>query len=401
MSPQVDQQGVGISMTGDRLSHMTSRKEKGIPGADGLRVTEADARKICLCPHCDKRIKFRTSHAGKKARCPGCGGPMILRDTTAPFSHKSPRPDRFPAVAGWITSIVLHSLLLLSFAGITWYPGLGAGAGEMEVGIVVESDASIHSARSGGLSPLESRSPDLTAPSLATSEKKQPIENLGSSAASLGTDIEIDVGSLDGGAAGPMEGDWGSLSAGEGGTGGKGASFFGLEARGSKFVYVVDRSGSMRGDKLQDTKVELIRSVHSLTRTMKFFIIFYDSSYEPMPANGLIKATGPNKSRYLGWVEAMGCRGGTEPEMAVLMALSLEPDAIWLLSDGQFDPKACDTIRVANPNSRIQIHTIAFHSQRGQNVLARIAEENRGRYRFVPPPKSVAPRRFPPRGRRP
>ena len=380
---------------------MTSGKEKGISGTDRLGVTDMDAREVCVCSHCDKRIRFEIAHAGKKAKCPNCGKPVTLSGTTTSFSHESPRPDRFSSVAGWVTSIVLHSLLLLSFTGITWYAGLGAGAGEREVGIVVESNASIHSGGSVGLSPLEPSSPDLTAPPLATSEKKQPIENLGGSVASSGTDVEINVGSLDGGAAGPVEGDWGSLSAGEGGAGGKGASFFGLEARGGKFVYVVDRSSSMRHNKLQDTKAELIRSVHSLTRTMEFFIIFYDSSYEPMPAGGLVKATGPNKSRYLGWVEAMGCRGGTQPEQAMLMALSLKPDSIWLLSDGQFSPRACDVIRAANPNARIQIHTIAFHSQRGQQVLQRIAEENGGHYRFVPPPRGVMQRGFPPRGRRP
>jgi uncharacterized protein with von Willebrand factor type A (vWA) domain len=198
-----------------------------------------------------------------------------------------------------------------------------------------------------------------------------------------------------------VEGDWGSLSAGEGGAGGKGASFFGLEARGGKFVYVVDRSSSMRGDKLQDTKAELIRSVHSLTRTMEFFIIFYDSSFEPMPARGLVKATGSSKNKYLGWVEGINSRGGTEPEQAMLMALSLKPDAIWLLSDGQFSHRACNVIRAANPNARIQIHTIAFHSARGQSVLQRIAEENGGHYRFVPPPRSAMRRGFPPGRRRP
>ncbi|MHC4167566.1 MAG: VWA domain-containing protein [Planctomycetota bacterium] len=380
---------------------MTSGKEKGISGTDGLGVTDADAGEVCVCPHCDQRIRFKPSHAGKKAKCPGCGKLITLSGATPPFSHESPRQDRFSSVAGWVTSIALHSLLLLSFTGITWFSGLGAGAGEREVGIVVESDASIHSGGSAGLSPLEPSSPDLTAPPLATSEKKQPIESLGGSAASSGTDVEINVGSLDGGAADPVKGDWSSLSAGEGGAGGKGASFFGLEARGGKFVYVVDRSSSMRGNKLQDTKVELIRSVHSLTRTMEFFIIFYDSSFEPMAASGLVKATGPNKSRYLSWVEAMGCRGGTDPREAMLMALSLKPDSIWLLSDGQFNPQACDVIRAANPNARVQIHTIAFHSQRGQQVLQRIAEENGGHYRFVPPPRSLMPGGFPPGRRRP
>lgn len=380
---------------------MSPGKEKGISGTDRLGLTDADAREVCVCPHCETKLGFQANHAGRKTKCPSCGTAITLSGASTPFIDESPRPDRFSSVAGWVTSIVLHSLLLLSFTGVTWYSGLGAGAGERQVGIVVESEASIPTGSSASLSPIEPSSPALTARPLATSEKSRPIESLGGSTPSSGTDVEINVGSLDGGAADPVTGDWSSLSAGEGGAGGKGASFFGLEARGGKFVYVVDRSSSMTGNKLQDTKAELIRSVHSLTRTMEFFIIFYDSSFEPMPANGLVKANGPNKSTYLGWVEAMGCRGGTDPRQAMLMALSLKPDAIWLLSDGQFNPQACDVIRAANPNARIQIHTIAFHSETGQYVLQRIAEENGGHYRFVPPPKSATPRGFPFGRRRP
>ena len=380
---------------------MTLRQEKEIPGADAAALSDADGREVCICPRCERKIRFKTRHAGKEIQCPRCGKSIKLYSTTAPVPYESSRPDRFSSIAGWVTSIALHSLLLLSFTGIKWYSGFGTGSGERNVGIVVETDASINLGRSDALSPMEPSSPDLTAPPLSTSQSNQPIENLGASGPSSPTDLEIEAGSLDGGEAAIAEGNWASLSAGEGGAGGKGASFFGLEARGGKFVYVVDRSSSMRGSRLEATKAELIRSVHSLKRTMEFFIIFYDSTHEPMPAAGLVKATGPNKGRYLSWVEAMGCRGGTDPQQAMLMALSLEPDAIWLLSDGEFDVQACDVIRAANPGARIQIHTIAFHSASGQRVLQRIAEENRGRYRFVRPPAFTMPRGLPPRRRRP
>ena len=318
---------------------------------------------------------------------------MTLYATTALVWDESLPRDRFSSIAGWVTSIVLHSLLLLSFTEMTWSSGVGTGTGERNVGIVIERDASISPSVNRGLSPLAPRSLERTGLPLPTADRNHPIETQRGNGASSGTDMAIEGGSLEGG--------WSSLSPGEGGAGGNGARFFDIEARGGKFIYVVDRSGSMRGNRLQDTKAELIRSVQSLTQTMEFFIIFYDTSHESMPANGLVKATGPNKNRYLGWVEAMDCRRGTDPRQAMLVALSLEPDAIWLLSDGQFHVQACDVIRAANPDARIPIHTIAFHSASGQDVLERIAEENRGRYRFVPPPTFTRPRRGAPRGRRP
>jgi hypothetical protein len=380
---------------------MTPSQEKEVPDTLGIGVTDADVPEICVCPHCDKRIRFKPRLAGAKAKCPNCGNSMTLCGTTALGWYESSPPDRFSSMVGWATSIVLHGLLLLSFTGITWYSGFGTGAGERKVGIVIDGEGSIYSSVNSGLALLTPRSLELTGPPLPTPDRNQLIENLGDSGASLMTDVAIEAGSLEGGAAGSVEGDWGSLSSGEGGADGDGANFFGIEARGGKFVYVVDRSGSMMGNRFQDTKAELIRSVQALKQTMEFFIIFYDNDHQPMPANGLIKATGPNKNRYLGWVEAMTCRSGTDPRQAMLLALSLEPDAIWLLSDGQFDVQACDVIRVANPGARIPIHTIAFHSAIGQHVLARIAEENRGHYRFVPPPMVTMPRGFPPPGRRP
>lgn len=196
---------------------------------------------------------------------------------------------------------------------------------------------------------------------------------------------------MSGGGFTPAAGDWSSLET-VGGGASAGASFFRLEARGREFVYVVDRSGSMSGDKLRAAKNELIRSVSSLKRAMRFFIIFYDT--HPMPSRGLVKATESNKRRCFAWVGEVRSGGGTDPTGAMRIALSLRPDAVWLLSDGIFSVRACDEIRVANPGARVQIHTVAFYDKAGERVLMRIAEENRGRYRFVPP-QAIFGGRFP------
>jgi hypothetical protein len=339
-----------------------------------------------MCPHCNKRIRFKAKYAGKQVKCPSCAGPLTLTAITDFPSLESDQPDRLSPIAGWVTSVVLHGLLLLSFTGITWYSGFGTGAGQRDVGIVAESGDYIE-AGGGGLSPIQAAAPELAAPPLSTQADNQPIESLGSSVAPSGENVAIEIGTLDGGIAEPVKGDWGDFGASEGTAGGGGASFFGLEARGGKFVYVVDRSGSMESEgRLQAARNELYRSVYALQRTMEFFIVFYESDFEPMPADGLVKATGPNQKRYCDWAKRIDSRGGTDPEGAMLKALSLKPDAVWLLSDGRFDAEVCDVIRANNPGAQVQIHTIAFYDEQGRAVLQRIAEENRGRYRFVAPP---------------
>ena len=167
------------------------------------------------------------------------------------------------------------------------------------------------------------------------------------------------------------------------------ATFFGLEATGNSFVYVVDRSGSMAGRKLTAAKAELIRSISALRATTKFNVVFYNQNYflpPGIPSGHLttFPATVANKARIIAWVQSIGPSGGTDPTQAMAYALNLKPDAVWLLSDGIFSPKVADFIQRVNAGRRTQVHTIAFGSKVGEPVLTRIARENRGRYRHVP-----------------
>ncbi len=161
------------------------------------------------------------------------------------------------------------------------------------------------------------------------------------------------------------------------------AGFFGLTAGGTNFVYVIDRSGSMAGIRLSTAIDELCRSVNSLSENMTFYIIFYDSEFITMDASSLVSASRSNKSRFLHWAQGIGPQGGTDPTEAMLKALSLKPDSIWLLSDGQFDQTAVETIKKANKKG-VQIHTLAFGSNEGEVQLRAIATQNGGKYRFIP-----------------
>jgi hypothetical protein len=367
---------IAYFVLGGKSWYMASGKMDKIQGID------EETGHISICPRCDKSVLFEAKDVGKTVRCPGCADLFTLTAISQFAWLEAEHPDRISCIAGWVTSVVLHSLLLLSFMGITWYSGFGTGTHGRNIAMVSETDSYFESGGIG-LSPIQATTGELTAPPLSTEQDRHPIESLGSSAPLSGADISIDIGTLDGGVAELVEGVWGDFAGSEGAAAGGGASFFGLAARGGKFVYVVDRSGSMSGEKLQAAKSELFRSARSLKRTMKFYIIFYNNGFEPMPAEELVKASGPNKSRYLGWAEGINSRGGTDPQKAMIMALKLKPDAIWLLSDGQFNDRVCDVIRRENSGARVQIHTIAFYSQTGEDVLQRIARENLGMYKFV------------------
>lgn len=162
------------------------------------------------------------------------------------------------------------------------------------------------------------------------------------------------------------------------------ASFFGATGQGTRFVFVLDKSGSMNGKAFADARFELIRSLRALQPHEKFYVIFYDNDAEPMPAPGLVPATQGNIDRYVKWVREVSTGGGTDPTAAMTKALKdLKPDTIWLLSDGAFNVAVAETITQLNPQRRVHINTIAFKNRAGEAILKIIADENKGDYRFV------------------
>jgi hypothetical protein len=162
------------------------------------------------------------------------------------------------------------------------------------------------------------------------------------------------------------------------------ATFFGVEARGDEFVYVVDFSGSMEGPRIDQARYELRKSIESLAADASFFVVLFNHGSLAMPAHGLVRATQDNKQRYLDWVDRQPVGGGTNPVDALVAAARLKPDAVFLLTDGGFaDPRAAFSVVARSKGPRF--HTVAFHDNVGEAVLRRIARVGRGTYRFHAP----------------
>jgi hypothetical protein len=171
--------------------------------------------------------------------------------------------------------------------------------------------------------------------------------------------------------------------AGDGGPGGTGHSFFGLEASGDRVVFVVDISGSMNGRRFFRARNELRQSIENLRENQQFFVIFFNDSALPMPTEKLLPATRENISRTVDWLKYVECGGGTNPLPGLLLALQLQPDAIYLLTDGKFDPQVVWEVTQAEPLVPIPIYTISFASRTAEKLLKSIAKETGGSYRYV------------------
>jgi len=188
-----------------------------------------------------------------------------------------------------------------------------------------------------------------------------------------------------------------------GADGGRGqASFFGTQATGDRFVYVLDVSGSMNqgnGRRLKRAVRELLRSIDQLRDDQMFYVLLFASSTRQMfdkdslvPA--MLPATKENKARVRKWIMQVKATGGTQPQRALHVGLNLSPSAVFFLSDGKFnkpkptgffDGEAVDAktvVQRANPG-KIPVHAIAFEDPASRDNMNEISKMTGGEFRYV------------------
>ena len=168
----------------------------------------------------------------------------------------------------------------------------------------------------------------------------------------------------------------------------EGVSFFGTSSKATRLVFVIDKSGSMKSrigqeSRLDKAKIELKRTLKTLSPEMEFFIFFYDTVELPMSGGKLLKATPKNISEAIKWVDSVECDGGTRPMSALYGAFNLKAEAIWLLTDGAFHESVPNKIRTANARLKAQINTVGFMDRSGEQALKEIADDSGGSYNFV------------------
>jgi hypothetical protein len=162
-------------------------------------------------------------------------------------------------------------------------------------------------------------------------------------------------------------------------------------ALGRSFVFAIDRSKSTGGQTLNAlaaAKGELSRAVARLLPSHKFQIIAYHDQCVYYKTPRLIPATGENTAGIAAFIDQLAAFGGTGHETAVRAALGMEPDAVFLMTDGG-DPPLGD-IQLANIRKlaagRTTIHTIHFGwgpPPAQTRFLRLLAEQNGGGYTYV------------------
>jgi hypothetical protein len=182
-------------------------------------------------------------------------------------------------------------------------------------------------------------------------------------------------------------------------------AFFGQQASGRRFAFILDMSGSMAGPRWVTCTRELFASLQVLTSQAEFFVVLFSSGVaEPPGQSGWMDASADNIASVVNWISSIHPDGGTYPKPAFERVFSLggKPDAVYFLTDGElYDFNASDCARLRDggstslwgslakffsfsgrddENTGTVINTISLDDRSSSQALETMAEESGGQY---------------------
>lgn len=276
----------------------------------------------------------------------------------------------------------VHALIMLVAMLVTrGTPGIGGGTMEgerFELAVVSEAELSVIEQQ---LSELD----ELDVPEASTQEpvplsELMPATEMGLS--ELTQELDTFVPTIGGQSLGDSAAIGGG--AGEGG----GASFFGVEASGRRFAFVVDVSGSMQQDnQIVALQAALAESIERLLEANEFFIVMYSTTATPLGGRReWTEATDAGRTWAQRLIPSIQASGATNPESAFQLVFGMRPapDAIYFMTDGVFHADVPLLINSLNRSPQVPIHCITFVSDDGKEVMEAIARQSGGTYTHVP-----------------
>ncbi|RVU44051.1 VWA domain-containing protein [Lujinxingia sediminis] len=157
-------------------------------------------------------------------------------------------------------------------------------------------------------------------------------------------------------------------------------------------LMVIDRSGSMSGDRIALAKDAARAAVEVLQPGDQVGVLAFDNDIDPI----VRLQPAANRSRILSAINRLQVRGGTDIELALneayeqLAFASARVKHIILLTDGMSEPGTIFTrIMPAMRIENITVTTVAVGDGAETSMLRRIAERGSGRYHFTNNPYNV------------
>ncbi|MBN2711420.1 MAG: VWA domain-containing protein [Planctomycetes bacterium] len=160
-------------------------------------------------------------------------------------------------------------------------------------------------------------------------------------------------------------------------------------------ILVIDRSGSMEGEKLAQAKAAAWAAAEVLSEYDYLGVIAFDGQPEWIIKPVLAK----NRSWIRSKIKAVGSGGGTEIVSALreahkgLAPLTASLKHVILLSDGQSSDQGLEELMSNMARDKITVSTVGIGEKDGQFFMQEIANKGSGRFYFVKDPKKL-PRIF-------
>jgi hypothetical protein len=170
--------------------------------------------------------------------------------------------------------------------------------------------------------------------------------------------------------------------------------YYGIPICAKRVVFVLDTSLSMRGERIEAAKTELVRAINALPQEVSFDVLAFDNAVRPWRPE-LVPASESNKRQAVNAVMEQPLNTRTCSFDALESAFGLNPEAIFFLSDGapfggKIDNPAdiLSTVGTWNRVRRISIHSIGVGVREpGAKVYADflkgLAEKNWGVFKPV------------------
>lgn len=154
-------------------------------------------------------------------------------------------------------------------------------------------------------------------------------------------------------------------------------------------VLVLDRSGSMTGEKFEQAKKACISAIGALKKDDRVAVIIFDSE-----ARVLVELGEASRPELADTVSKMQPGGGTHIKPALEAAASLIPDGdlrfrIVLMSDGQAPRDGLDEVVGALRHRGITLSSVALGQEADHDLLRSLAEKGGGTFHDVSLPAEL------------
>ena len=154
-------------------------------------------------------------------------------------------------------------------------------------------------------------------------------------------------------------------------------------------AYLVDRSSSMEGVRLDRMKADLKEAIDRLRDGTPFTVVAFNEGLEEMPPGSgrLIDATKDTRDAANNWVNGITARGSTTAVPGLRSLVGLQPDALVFLTDGQFtEAERADIAGMLADKAflgKTRIDTVMLYPVGEESALEDLARKTGGKFRRV------------------